>query len=171
MASWTYWTYQGGRWFQRYANGKPSDVRRALSTYNVRLMDQEQIEALKSQGPGTLMEKMGFEWLEASSEKAVGRMPVEGNTQPYGLLHGGASACLAETLASVGAWLADPSMITMGIEITVNHIKAATSGWITGTAVPLRQGKSVAVWEIRMTNDDGELTAFSTCTIAIKKAR
>lgn len=134
-------------------------------------MDAEQVQALKDSGPGALLETMGFEWLEAGPNKVVGRLPVKGNTQPYGLFHGGASAVLAETLASVGAWLADPSKITMGIEIKVNHIKAATDGWITGVGIPLRQGKSVAVWEIRMTDDDGDLTAFSTCTIAIKEQR
>lgn len=114
---------------------------------------------------------MGIEWIEASGTKAVARVPVEGNTQPLGLFHGGASAALAESLASIGAWLADPSKVTMGIEIKVNHIRSATSGWVTGTGVPLYAGKSIQVWEVRLTDDEGRLTAFSTVTIAVRDPR
>lgn len=112
-----------------------------------------------------------MEWLEVSPQRTSARVPVEGNTQPFGLFHGGASACLAETIASVGAWVVDTSKVTMGIEIKVNHIRAATSGWITGIGTPLFTGKSIQVWEVRMTNDDGELTAFSTVTIAVREPR
>ena len=117
------------------------------------------------------MAKLGIQWLEASADKVVARIPVEGNTQPFGLLHGGASACLAETLASVGAWLVDRTKATMGIEIKVNHLKAARTGWITGVGLPLQIGRTVQVWEVRMTDDDGNLTAFSTCTIAVREPR
>lgn len=117
------------------------------------------------------MEKMGIEWLHATGDKVVARVPVEGNTQPLGLFHGGASASLAETIASVGAWLVDTSKVTMGIEIKVNHIRAAREGSITGTGVPIFKGRSIQVWEIRMENDAGELTAFSTCTIAVRDPR
>jgi uncharacterized protein (TIGR00369 family) len=117
------------------------------------------------------MEKMGFEWIGASAEKVVARVPVEGNTQPFGLFHGGASAALAETLASVGAWLVDTSKFTAGIEIKVNHIRPATKGYITGTGTPIHVGKSVQVWEIHMTDDEGNLTAYSTVTIAVREPR
>lgn len=120
---------------------------------------------------GSLMEKMGFEWIEASAEKVIARVPVEGNTQPLGLFHGGASAVLAETLASVGAWLVDTSKFTAGIEIKVNHIRPATTGYVTGTGTPLHVGRSIQVWEVRMTDDDGNLTAYSTVTIAVRDAR
>jgi len=120
---------------------------------------------------GALMDRMGIEWLEASGERVVARVPVEGNTQPYGLFHGGSSAALAETLASVGSWLVDTSKITMGIEIKVNHLRPVTQGWVTGVGTPLRIGSSVQVWEIRMTDDQGRLTAFSTCTIAVREPR
>lgn len=133
--------------------------------------EAERIELLKAGGPGALMEKMGIEWLEAGPEKIVARLPVEGNTQPYGLFHGGASAALAETVASVGAWLIDTSRITMGIEIKVNHIRAAREGWITGTGSPLFVGRSIQVWEVRLTDDAGSLTAFSTVTIAVRDPR
>lgn len=118
-------------------------------------------------GLGALMEKMGMEWLEGTAERVTARIPVEGNTQPYGLLHGGASAALAEHVASVGAWLVDPSKVTAGIEIKVNHIRPATKGWVTATGTPLHKGKTIQVWEIRLHDDDGKMTAYSTCTVAI----
>lgn len=117
------------------------------------------------------MERMGLEWIEASGTRVVARVPVEGNTQPFGLFHGGASASLAETLASVGAWLVDTSKYTAGIEIKVNHIKAASQGHVTGTGTPLHVGKSIQVWEVHLTDDDGSLTAYSTVTIAVRDQR
>lgn len=128
-------------------------------------------EQLMAAGPGALMVKMGFEFLEVSPDRVVGRVPVEGNTQPMGLFHGGASAALAETIASIGAWLKDTSKITMGIEIKVNHLRPATKGWVTGTGVPIHTSRSIAVWEIRMSDDEGRPTAFSTATIAIREPR
>jgi uncharacterized protein (TIGR00369 family) len=125
------------------------------------------IAGLQSSGD-LMLKKLGTEWLEATPERVVARIPVEGNTQPFGLLHGGASATLAEALASVGAWLNSPGKITMGIEIKVNHIRGAREGWVTGVGTPLFSGRSVSVWEVRLTDDDGKLTAFSTATIAIR---
>lgn len=126
---------------------------------------------MKAAGSGPLMDKLGIEWLEASPERVAARIPVDGNTQPFGLFHGGASAALAETLASVGAWLANPEKVTMGIEIKVNHIRSATGGWVTGVGIPLHAGRTIQVWEIRLTDDEGNLTAFSTCTIAVRERR
>ena len=88
-------------------------------------------------GAGTLMERMHIELVEASAQRMVGRMPVEGNTQPYGLLHGGASAVLAETLGSVGAVLhAGSGRIAVGIELNVTHHRAVTQRVVTGVATP-----------------------------------
>lgn len=123
---------------------------------------------MKLESKGALMEKMGMEWVETTPQKVVARMPVKGNTQPLGLLHGGASAALAETLASVGAWLNAGGKVTMGIEIKVNHIRRVTEGWVTGVAVPLHTGRTVQVWEVKITDDSGKLTAYSTCTIAVR---
>jgi 1,4-dihydroxy-2-naphthoyl-CoA hydrolase len=111
------------------------------------------------------MEKMGLEILEASSELVVGRVPVEGNTQPYGLFHGGASGALAEALAVLGAGHGKPSSTARAIEIKVNHVKAVTGGTVTGTARRLSNIDSSQLWEIRMHNDDGDLTAYSTATV------
>jgi 1,4-dihydroxy-2-naphthoyl-CoA hydrolase len=117
---------------------------------------------------GPLLEKMELEWLEATAERVVARMPVVPNAQPFGILHGGASAVLAESIASVGAWLADPSRTAMGVELKVNHLRPIRSGFITGTGVPLSGGRTLSVWEIRISDGDGRLTAFATCTVALR---
>lgn len=120
-------------------------------------------------GPGgSLGEKLGIELLEVTAERVVGRMPVAGNTQPFGHLHGGATAVLAETLASVGGFTASGGRLTLGIEIKVNHLRAVSAGWVTGTAVPLHVGRTTQVWEMRIRDEEGRLTAFSTCTLAIR---
>lgn len=138
-----------------------------MATEDVR----DQLAALNAAGSDQLMTKLGIEWIEASGERVVARVPVQGNTQPFGLFHGGASASLAETLASVGAWLVDTSKFTAGIEIKVNHVRPATKGYVTGTGTPVHVGRSVQVWEIHMTDDDGKLTAYSTVTIAVREPR
>ena len=103
---------------------------------------------------GGLNEKMGVEILEASADRVVGRMPVEGNTQPYGLLHGGASVALAETLGSVGSAIhAAPEAIAVGVDINATHHRSATSGWVTGTATAVHLGRSSACYEIVITDD------------------
>lgn len=130
-----------------------------------------ELAALNDTGRGPLLEKMGLQWLEAAPDRVVARIPVEGNTQPFGLLHGGASAVLAESIASVGAWLADPSKIILGVELKVNHLHPGRSGWITGVGTPLHTGSSLAVWEIRMTDDQDRPTAFSICTVTIREPR
>lgn len=135
------------------------------------MKEEDFLGALKSNSAGALMDRMGIEWIEASRDRLVARVPVEGNTQPYGLFHGGASAVLAETLASVGAWLQDTTKITMGIEIKVNHLRPAREGWVTAVAIPLQIGRTIQVWEIRLSGDDGKPTAFSTCTIAVRDQR
>jgi uncharacterized protein (TIGR00369 family) len=94
---------------------------------------------------GTLAQRMGIEFLEAGPERVVGRMPVEGNTQPYGLLHGGASAVLAETLGSVAAAIhAGPDRLALGIEINATHHRAASSGYVTGVATRLHGGRTTS---------------------------
>lgn len=122
-------------------------------------------------GAGALMDKMGMEIQDATPERVVARIPVEGNTQSIGLLHGGASAALAETIASVGAWLKNPDKITLGVDIKVNHLRPAGEGWVTGVGTPLQSGKTLSVWEIRISDDSGVLTAFATCTIALREKR
>ncbi|WP_207400690.1 PaaI family thioesterase [Actinomadura roseirufa] len=111
---------------------------------------------------------MGIEFLEAGPERVTARMPVEGNTQPYGLLHGGASCVLAETLGSVGAMLhAGPGRIAVGIEINATHHRTATEGWVTGVATRVHGGRTLATYEIAITDgrDRRVCTARLTCML------
>ncbi|MCD0448769.1 hotdog fold thioesterase [Actinocorallia sp. API 0066] len=97
---------------------------------------------------------MGIEITEASPDRVVGKMPVKGNTQPYGLLHGGASCVLAETLGSVGSALhAGEGRIAVGIEINATHHRSATEGFVTGVATKVHGGRSLATFEIVITDD------------------
>jgi len=122
-----------------------------------------------AQGPrGALAEKMGIELLEVEPSRIVARMPVEGNTQPLGLLHGGASAVLAETLASLGGWMNAPGRMVLGLEIKVNHLRPAGDGWLTGTGVPVHLGRTTQLWEMRITDEADRLVAFATCTLAVR---
>ncbi|SEF65454.1 uncharacterized domain 1-containing protein [Actinacidiphila yanglinensis] len=111
---------------------------------------------------GHLGERMGIRITEAAADKVVGTMPVEGNTQPYGLLHGGASAVLAETLGSVGAMLhGGPSKIAVGVDLNATHHRSVRSGTVTGTATPVHRGRSSASYEIVITDD---ATGKRVCT-------
>ncbi len=108
---------------------------------------------------GTLVERMGIECLEISADRAVARMPVEGNTQPYGLLHGGASVVLAESLGSfLAVNLAGRDRTAVGIEINATHHRAVTSGWVTGVATPVAVGRTVASFDIVITDERGRRT-------------
>jgi uncharacterized protein (TIGR00369 family) len=126
-------------------------------------------EAFLAMSRDTLVERMGITVLEATAERVVGSMPVAGNTQPYGLLHGGASCVLAETLGSLGAALhAGPERVTMGIEIGATHHRAATSGNVTAVATRLHGGRTVASYEIAISDDQGRrvCTARLTCLLS-----
>src|SRR6476661_4357088 len=111
---------------------------------------------------------MGFELLELAPERLVGRMPVAGNTQPLGLWHGGASCVLAESLASIGASAhARPDRYAVGVDINATHHRPARSGWVTGTATALRLGRTVASYEVVLTDahDERLCTARVTCQL------
>lgn len=114
----------------------------------------------------TLDARMGIEILEASADRVVGTMPVAGNIQPYGLLHGGASCVLAETLGSLGAALhAGPDRATMGIEIGATHHRGAREGKVTGVATLVHGGRTLATYEVVITDEAGRriCTARLTC--------
>jgi uncharacterized protein (TIGR00369 family) len=127
--------------------------------------ERQVIEAFSSLGRGTLTERMGIEIVEASADRVVGTMPVAGNTQPYGLLHGGASCVLAETLGSLGAALqAGPGRFTVGIEIGATHHSAARDGLVTGVATLLHGGRTLATYEVVITDSNGRRVCTSRLT-------
>jgi 1,4-dihydroxy-2-naphthoyl-CoA hydrolase len=119
----------------------------------------------------TLAGRMGIKIVEASPRRVVGTMPVEGNTQPYGLLHGGASCVLAETLGSLGSALhAGQSRVTVGIELNATHHRGATHGEVTGVATLLHGGRTVTAYEIVITDELGRRVCTSRLTCLLRDA-
>ncbi|NUU23696.1 MAG: hotdog fold thioesterase [Streptomycetaceae bacterium] len=120
----------------------------------------------------TLGAKMGILVHEASPERLVATMPVEGNTQPYGLLHGGASCVLAETLGSIGAAMhAGHDAITVGIEINATHHRSATEGLVTAVATPLHLGRTLATYEITVSDASGKRVCTARLSCMIRRNR
>ena len=120
------------------------------------------------QGMGALNDKMGIVITEITAERIVATMPVEGNTQPYGLLHGGASVVLAESLGSMGSAIhAYPHKVPVGVDINATHHRAATSGVVTGTARPIHLGRTTTAFEIVVTNEAGKRVCTSRITCAL----
>ena len=122
--------------------------------------------------PGTLTNRMGIEFLSASPDQVSARMPVEGNEQVVGLLHGGGSAALAETVGSVAAALHSGEERgeiggAVGVEINATHHRGVRSGWVTAVATPLHRGRRLATYEVAVTDEDGRrvCTARLTCMI------
>lgn len=115
--------------------------------------------------------KLGIRIVEISPERIVGTLPVDGNRQPYGLLHGGANATLAETLGSVCAALnAGPDRAVVGLELSCTHHRAARSGLVTGVCVPLHVGRTTASFETVITDEDGKRTCTARLTCVVRDA-
>jgi len=126
------------------------------------------LKMINERGIGALDHKMGIEIIEASPERIVGTMPVETNTQAFGLLHGGANVVLAELLGSLGAWLhAGGNRRTVGVDINATHHKSAQNGKVTGVATPASLGRTLACYEIVITNEAGERTCTARITSLI----
>ena len=128
------------------------------------------VEELNSGRSGTMIEHLGIEFTEITDDFIRGTMPVDGRTrQPYGLLHGGASVALAETLGSMGATLCIDTAAyqCVGQEINANHLRAARTGLVTGTARPVHVGGRSQVWNIDIVNEAGKLTCTSRLTVAV----
>lgn len=122
----------------------------------------------------TLINSLGIEVIELLKGKVVATMPVDERTrQPFGLLHGGASVALAETVASIGAFeLVDKETeAVVGLEINANHIKGKRDGVVTATGTVLHQGRTTMVWDIRITDEEGKLICVSRCTMAVIKQK
>ncbi|WP_203335752.1 hotdog fold thioesterase [Nocardioides limicola] len=117
---------------------------------------------------GALNEKMGVEIVAVSAERIEATMPVEGNTQPYGLLHGGASVVLAETLGSIGSAIhAWPDRIAVGVDINATHHRSARAGTVTGVATPIHLGRTSACFEVVVTDEQGRRLCTSRITCAL----
>ena len=130
------------------------------------------MQILRERGRGELDKKMGIEIIEASPERLVATMPVEGNTQPLGLLHGGANVVLAESLGSIGTQLhAGPHRRIVGVDINATHHKSATSGFVTGTATAVTLGKTLCCYNVEITNEKGERTCTARITCLILAER
>lgn len=128
------------------------------------------VASLNKMNKNTLMEHLSIEFIDVGPEHITATMPVDHrHHQPYGLLHGGASVALAETLGSVAAHCSIDmgSQISVGLEINANHLKSVRSGHVTGTARPIHVGKRTHVWEIKIENDNNELVCVSRITMAI----
>ena len=129
------------------------------------------LEGMRSMAAGTLLERMHIELTEVSPERLVATMPVAGNTQPYGLLHGGASVVLAETLGSVGAQLhAGAGRVAVGLDINATHHRAARTGTVTGTATLLSAGRTLVSYEVVVTDEDGKRICTSRITCLLRDA-
>ena len=118
---------------------------------------------------GCAIGRLGIELTELGPDHLVARMPVDSRThQPLGILHGGASVLLAETLVSWAAtFAAEPGRACVGMEINANHLRPVSAGWVTGTARPVARGRRSQVWEVRIVDDHGRLVCVSRCTLAV----
>lgn len=128
------------------------------------------IEHLKSLSSNTLVEHLGIEITALGDDYIEAKMPVDHRThQPLGLLHGGASVALAETLGSLAAHctLDDQTKYCVGLEINANHVKSVKSGFVTGVTRPIHIGQRTQIWEIKITNEKNELVCISRITMAV----
>lgn len=132
---------------------------------------QVNIDSLNKLTLGNLSGHLGIEYIEVGEDYIIAKMPVDARTiQPYGILHGGASAVLAETLGSVASFYClekEGGQRPVGLEISANHIRPISEGWVYGKVSPLHIGKKTHLWQIKITNDDGKLICFSKITIMI----
>jgi uncharacterized protein (TIGR00369 family) len=132
---------------------------------------EDLVRFLAAAHAGTLDERMGIEVVEVGLDRVVLSMPVAGNTQPYGLLHGGANAVLAESAGSIAsAVFAGPDRISVGVELSVSHHRSARSGRVTAVATPLSRGRTLATHEIVVSDEDGRRLATARLTCLLRDA-
>lgn len=129
------------------------------------------LEQIAQLDKNTIANHLGIEYMEVGDDYIIARMPVDHRThQPFGLLHGGASVVLAETIGSLASYLTLPDPTkqqAVGLDINANHIRGVKSGWVYGKAMPIHIGRSTHVWEIKITNEAGKLVCISRLTMAI----
>lgn len=129
----------------------------------------EALDALRRMSEGTLDQRMGIEIVEASARRVVATMPVEGNTQPFGLLHGGANVVIAESVGSIGANLAaGPGRYAVGLDINATHHRSARSGVVTATATAISVGRTLAAYDVVITDDEGRRTCTARITCMLR---
>jgi len=131
---------------------------------------QEKLKRINDSIQNTMTSTIGIEITDIGDDFICGKMPVnERTTQPFGLLHGGASVALAETLGSIGGGIKvyKNNETVVGIEINANHLKSVRDGWVYGKATPIRIGKKIQVWNIEITNEDDDLICVSRLTLAV----
>lgn len=131
------------------------------------------LEILEQLSRNTMVEYLGIQFTEIGPDYLKATMPVDKTThQPMGLLHGGASVALAETVASMAGNLAvEESKFCVGVEINANHVRSATNGYVKGTARPLALGRTIQVWEIKIVDDNSKLICISRLTLAVKNRK
>jgi 1,4-dihydroxy-2-naphthoyl-CoA hydrolase len=124
---------------------------------------------LNEMADGCVISHLGIEFTDVGPDHLTARMPVDGRTrQPFGILHGGSSVLLAETLVSFASTLAaEAGKACVGMEINANHLRPVSSGWVTGVARPIALGRRTQVWEVRIVDDAHRLTCISRCTMAV----
>ena len=129
-------------------------------------------DAIEAMRRGTALETLGIDIVEATATRVVLTLDVGPTVhQPYGFLHGGVSALLAESCASIGAWLAaGDGAEAFGVEINANHLRPVRSGRVTAVATPIRQGRTIGVWDTTITDEQERLVCVSRCTVAIRAA-
>ena len=128
------------------------------------------LQLMTERAHGTLGDTLGLELLEVTKERVRARMPVTKKVhQPFGLLHGGASVALAETVCSIGAWMNvdQATQAAVGLEINANHVRGVRDGAVIGTATPIHLGRTTQLWEIRIEDEAGRLVCISRCTMAV----
>lgn len=134
-------------------------------------MDQN---LLRDWAQRTLLGALGIEMLLMTEERVEAKMPVDSRThQPYGILHGGASAALAETVASVGSYLIaqKENSIAVGVDLNITHLKSKRHGWVTGIATPIKLGRNLHVWNVDIVDEEGALIAKAKLTTMVKPAK
>ncbi|MCG8519177.1 hotdog fold thioesterase [Marinobacter xestospongiae] len=132
------------------------------------------LEMLAASSENTAVSTLGIEYLEIGDNFVRGRMPVDHRThQPFGILHGGASVLLAETLGSMAAncCIREPGKVAVGLDINANHIRSVASGWVYGTARPVHLGSSTQVWEIIIEDENEKTVCVSRLTMAVVARR
>lgn len=138
----------------------------SVTPEDIAMLSPRELAARLRQRPDTLAQRIGIVITEASRDRLVATMPVAGNVQPAGRLHGGATAALIEEVASVGSWLNVEmgKQIPLGVDLNVTHVRGATSGVVTAVADLVYRGRTVLVWNVTVTGEHGKVTSTGRCT-------